>query len=675
MTAGEPRDGSRDRPSPRDRRPAGRGRRPRSDTRPSQRSRAAEPARFAAYTLLRAVADGAYANLEMPRILRRRRLEGRDAAFATELAFGTVRLQGRYDPVIAAAAGRPVSAIDGPVLDVMRLGAHQLLGMRVPPHAAADQTVGLARSVVGQGAAGFVNAVMRRISERDLEAWLAEVVPDGGGPDALAVRHSHPEWIVKAMRGALLAHGRATADTVDAELEALLACDNEPPRVSLVARPGLATVAELLDSAEADPSATSPLGVVLRSGDPGRVAAVREGRAAVQDEGSQLLPLALAAAEAGPGLPARWLDLCAGPGGKAGVLGGLALDAGADLVAVEVSPHRADLVRATLAAPTDRAATLGRSVEVRTADGRHIGEAEPAAYARILVDAPCTGLGALRRRPEARWRRAPTDLATLGPLQRDLLRLGPRRRRTGGSRCLCHVQSAPGRDPLRPSGRGEEPVRRRDRRRPPAPAGAGRDAAARPGRGPDRPAVATCSRHRRDVPGGDAEGMRGMRIELWPMTEGDARQVGSLHHRAWRDAAGDDIPGGVQASRADVIRRWRDALAAPPPRRTLRLVARRDRHVVGFAVRGPARGRSGIEPAASIEVFDLLVERELHGSGVRQGLLDRCLRPGQAAQVWVWADDETAIAFYRRNGFAPDRSRPAGDGAFGLQELRLVRPG
>ena len=391
-------------------------------TRPSERSRGAEPTRLAAYTLLRAVAEGAYANLEMATVLRRRRLTGRDAAFATELAFGTIRLQGRYDAVIAEAAGRPTSAIDPQVLDVLRLGAHQLLGMRVATHAAADQTVGLARTVAGQGAAGFVNAVMRRVSERDLDGWLDAVVPEGGGAAALAVRHSHPEWVVKALRAALLGHGRASAETVDAELAALLAVDNDPPRVSLVARPGLATVAELVDAADATASRTSPIGAVLTSGDPGAIAAVREGRAAVQDEGSQLLALALAAVDVAPGTPTRWLDLCAGPGGKSGVLGALAVAAGADLVAVEVSPHRADLVRATLGALTVRAGELGRRVEVRTADGREVGETEPAAYARVLVDAPCTGLGALRRRPEARWRRTPEDIARLGPLQRELLR-------------------------------------------------------------------------------------------------------------------------------------------------------------------------------------------------------------------------------------------------------------
>ena len=393
----------------------------RSLQKPSERAKHAEPARFAAYTLLRAVEEGAYANLEFPAILRRHRLDSRDAAFATELAFGTLRMQGFYDAVIQRAAGRPLAKIDAGVLDVLRLGAHQLLGMRVPAHAAADQTVGLARTVSGAGASGFVNAVMRRVSERTREEWVREVGPGDGSTGALAIEYSHPEWVVSALRGALLTQGRATAETIDGELRALLESDNTPAKVSLVARPGLATVGELVE-AGATASETSPFGAVLDHGDPGNIAAIRDRRAAVQDEGSQLLAAALALAPVADDAPERWLDLCAGPGGKSGVLGALAVQDGADLVAVEVSDHRAELVRTTLEPVTAMARAAGRRIEVRTTDGRDIGEAEPAAYGRVLVDAPCTGLGALRRRPEARWRRQPGDLAQLAPLQRDLLR-------------------------------------------------------------------------------------------------------------------------------------------------------------------------------------------------------------------------------------------------------------
>lgn len=391
---------------------------------PSQRTRRAEPARYAAWSLLRAVAGGAYANLELPRILRRMRLSTRDAAFATELAFGTLRWRGLYDAIIAVAADRPTEAIDDVVLDVLRLGVHQLLGMRVPEHAATDQTVGLARAVTGQGTGGFVNAVMRRVTERTRQSWLAAVTTGDGSAADLAIAHSHPEWVVIALRQALLGHQAATPDTVDAELTALLVADNEPPKVTLVARPGLIGVDELARAVgpAAHPSRLSPTGLVLPAGDPGALEAVREGRAAVQDEGSQLVALAVAAAPLPAGLPPVWLDLCAGPGGKSGVLGALAVQHGNDFTAVEVAPHRADLVRATLAALSAHAGALGRTVEVRTADGREVGTGEPAAFAKVLVDVPCTGLGALRRRPEARWRRSPADLTALGPLQRDLLR-------------------------------------------------------------------------------------------------------------------------------------------------------------------------------------------------------------------------------------------------------------
>jgi 16S rRNA (cytosine967-C5)-methyltransferase len=390
--------------------------------------------RLAAYTVMRAVDEGAYANLELPKVLREKRIDGRDAAFATELVYGATRMRGFYDRVVEVAARRPAAEIDGAVLDTLRLGVHQLLGMRVATHAAVDETVALARQVNGIGASGFVNAVMRRVSERDLDAWLEETAPAGMDPlAAAAVRTSHPEWVVRALRQALLGHGSATVDDVDQQLEALLAADNAPPRVTLVARPGLADVSELLgDGASLGPLARTA--VVLDHGDPGVIPAVREGRAAVQDEGSQLVALALADAPLdgveGASGRERWLDLCAGPGGKAGLLAGLALERDADLVANEVNPNRADLVRRTLSAVM----ALGRpgQIAVRTGDGREVGAAEPDAYDRVLVDAPCTGLGALRRRPEARWRRQPSDVPGLATLQRELLTSALDATRPGG---------------------------------------------------------------------------------------------------------------------------------------------------------------------------------------------------------------------------------------------------
>lgn len=371
-------------------------------TRPHRRPEP-DPARRVAFDLLRAVAErDAYANLAMPELLAGRGLAGRDAAFATELAYGTLRGLGTYDAVLARCVDRPLDRVDPPVLDVLRLGAHQLLAMRVPTHAAVSATVELGRAVLGEGRAKFVNAVLRRVGQHDLAGWVTEVAPayDVDPIGHLAIAHSHPRWVVSALRDAL---GGSLQDTAR-----LLAADNRPPTVSLVARPGRATVQELLE-AGAEPGRWSPVAATLPGGDPAGIAAVREGRAAVQDEGSQLVALALAAAPL-DGADRRWLDLCAGPGGKAALLGAVGRGRGAHLLAAEIAPHRATLV----------ARTAGGDAQVVVADGRDPAWRE-AAFDRVLVDAPCTGLGALRRRPEARWRRQPGDVQALTALQRSLL--------------------------------------------------------------------------------------------------------------------------------------------------------------------------------------------------------------------------------------------------------------
>jgi 16S rRNA (cytosine967-C5)-methyltransferase len=376
-------------------------------------------ARRAAYDAVAAVhRDDAYANLVLPRLLRERGLHGRDAAFATELTYGTLRLTGTLDAIIASAADRDVARIDPPVRDALRLGAYQLLRTRVAAHAAASTTVDLVRSVA-PGAIGFANAVLRRISERDWDNWLERLAPsDAEDPvRRLALTYAHPEWIVRAFSDALRPDDDETARA--------LAADNEAAPVHLTARPGLVSAAELAAEVGGEVGRYSPYAVYLPGGSPGDVRAIHDGRAHVQDEGSQLVAAALANAEI-EGPDSRWLDLCAGPGGKSGLLGALAAQRDARVTAVEVTPHRAELVaKATKALP----------VTVVTADGRDVGAIEelPAqGFDRVLVDAPCTGLGSLRRRPESRWRRQPSDLPPLTRLQRELLAAGLRAVRPGG---------------------------------------------------------------------------------------------------------------------------------------------------------------------------------------------------------------------------------------------------
>jgi 16S rRNA (cytosine967-C5)-methyltransferase len=383
-----------------------------------------DPVRKLAFDALRAVDErDAYANLILPALLREAEAGGferRDAALATELVYGTLRRQGTYDAIIAACVDRPLREVDPPVLDVLSLGAHQLLGTRIPTHAAVSATVELARCVIGDGRSRFVNAVLRKVAADDLDGWLRRVAPpyDEEPEEHLAIAHSHPRWVVSALWDAL-GGGRA-------DIEALLEADNERPGVTLVARPGRATPQELLDALgdAAAPGRWSPYAVQLADGgDPAAIDAVREGRAGVQDEGSQLVALALANAPlAGP--DQRWLDACAGPGGKAALLGALAAQRGAALIASEKQPHRARLVARAL---SDNPGPY----QVITADGTRPAWRE-GSFDRALVDVPCTGLGALRRRPEARWRRRPEDVPGFGPLQRELLRTALRSVRVGG---------------------------------------------------------------------------------------------------------------------------------------------------------------------------------------------------------------------------------------------------
>lgn len=381
----------------------------------SRPKRRRDPARTVAFRVLRAVtAAGAYANLELAR--QRAELGAADAAFATELVSGTCRAMGSYDQVIESASGRPLKSLQPAVVDVLRLGTHQLLAMRVPTHAAISASVDLAALEVGERVAGVVNAVLRKVAARDWPDWLELLSAGLDDFGRLALAHHHPRWIVEAWSRVLPA----------AELADALAADNAAPTPHLVVRPGLAEVSEL----GGEPARWSPYGAYA-GGDPGRLAVVAEGRAGVQDEGSQLVALALSRVEAPSGW---WLDLCAGPGGKSALLAGLAREQGGRLVATELQEHRTRLVAENLRAYPDPAPVC------LVADGTRPAW-RTGAFSKVLADVPCTGLGALRRRPESRWRRRPEDLPGLVELQGKLLASAIAATAPGG--VIAHVTCSP----------------------------------------------------------------------------------------------------------------------------------------------------------------------------------------------------------------------------------------
>ncbi|GAB3831170.1 transcription antitermination factor NusB [Kribbella italica] len=391
-----------------------------SDRSPRNRApqRRPDKVRQVAYRVIRQVnGEDGYANLTLNKALRDQRVGGRDAAFCTELVHGTLRWQGTYDAFLARSVSRPLADLDPELLDLLRLGAHQLLRMRVDSYAAVNEMVTLTRSEVGQSRSGLVNAVLRKISQRNLDQWIATVAPK---PEEdllgyLAIAKAHPRWVIEAFADALGERASAPAlpaESVEQAVEDLLDADNEPPKVTLVARPGLSDVDELIE-AGASRARWSPYAAVLQGGgDPGRIQAVATGRAGVQDEGSQLVATALAIAKV-DGKDARWLDLCAGPGGKSALLAAIANQGEAVLTAVEPLEHRAQLVRSNLRAiPGDHQVLVGDGTKPTWPSGW---------YDRVLADVPCSGLGALRRRPEARWRRTPEDVDELRPLQEALL--------------------------------------------------------------------------------------------------------------------------------------------------------------------------------------------------------------------------------------------------------------
>ena len=355
-----------------------------------------DASRLLAFDLLSEVnRNGGFSNLLLPQALSASSLDERDRSFVTELLYGTLRMQGKHDWVLAQISDRPWSEVDAGIVDIARLGVHQIHEMRVPDHAAVGATVEVARKRIGESKASFVNALLRNVTRTSMEDWFAPLAAITDPVERFSIQYSHPQWIISAYFDLL-----KDWDAV----ESLLAINNVAAKPTLVSWPGRSTQSELIDLGGVA-TKFSQYGAHF-DGAPGSLEIIRHRNAGVQDEGSQLVSTIFASALCSK---KKWLDLCAGPGGKAALLSSIAKVNGAEFTANELSTPRAALVKQVVA-----------GARVWVGDGREVST-HGETFDAILIDAPCTGLGALRRRPEVRWRRTVQDLRELTQLQRELL--------------------------------------------------------------------------------------------------------------------------------------------------------------------------------------------------------------------------------------------------------------
>lgn len=350
--------------------------------------------------------EKSYANLSLPSFLLASNLSIPDKAFVTELVYGSIRMRGTYDRIIDQVSSRAVNDLDVEVLEILRMGTHQLLSMRVADHAAVDTAVRLTKEEINQSSSGFVNAILRKISKSDLEQWLS-LIGFTDKLDQLSIRYSHPRWILESYLQRL-------GDISLVEQECI--ANNNNPKVCLVSWPGEASVAELLKSNESFSMAKWVDCAVEITGDPAQLLPIKNGQAGVQDQGSYLVTKAFVEVPVQDDL--FWLDLCAGPGGKSALLDRWATQKGIGFIANEISPHRAKLMKRA-------------TQKIVIGDGLN-PSFKSESFSRILIDAPCSGLGALRRRPDARWRKNISQLAELVQIQRGLLTQGANLLSVGG---------------------------------------------------------------------------------------------------------------------------------------------------------------------------------------------------------------------------------------------------
>ncbi len=365
------------------------------------------PARRAGFTALVDIARG---RADLDDALERARqglADPRDVALLREVVTGTLRWQARLDWHLAPLSRLPLAKLDLEVLVALRMAAYQLEYLdRIPASAVVHDTVALVRSAKKSSAAGLVNAVLRRLAAGE-RAALPEAATDAPAAEvaaALAVSTAHPAWLVERWLGR---ESRAT-------VEAWLAFDNLPPPTTLRVNPlaevtrGAVAARLAADGIETAPCAGAPLGLVVTAGAVVAHTALAEGACGIQDEGSQL------AALVAPVMPgARVLDLCAAPGGKT-LAYAWAAGPGGRVVACDIRPRRLEVLRATLA--------RGRACQAEVvAIDEHAALPFAAVFDVVAVDAPCSGLGTLRRDPDIKWRRLPEDLGRFQTRQIDLL--------------------------------------------------------------------------------------------------------------------------------------------------------------------------------------------------------------------------------------------------------------
>lgn len=360
-------------------------------------------AREIAYDLTRRVNEsGAYLGLLLRYTMQDSELAGRDRAMISELTYGVQRQRNKMDYIIELFSSRPLAEIEGDVLDILRLGVYQIAEMRIPAHASVNETVDLAKRKMNPGAIAFVNAVLRNVAKRlDELEWP----PRSNFPYYLEINHSHPRWLVDYI-----------LETMDEGLaEALCAADNHFPGISMRANPMRTEretlLTKILDAGGRAKSSQYLDEGIIKASLPRRLLLdlLQDGMCAVQDESSMLVSHVL-----NPQPGNLVVDACAAPGGKASHLAQLGGES-ARIIAVDKNPRRLEALGKTL-----RRLALD-NVEVIEGDSTQLDLYVSQPADAILVDAPCSGLGTLRRRPELKWRRSRGELGRFGDGQLRML--------------------------------------------------------------------------------------------------------------------------------------------------------------------------------------------------------------------------------------------------------------